>query len=551
MSTNSLSDFRPPIIIDIGTNSIKYSQPILNTCKLAKEVIKERNQKPNSIDPQDEVINANKIFNYKNCIETFQTSTLYNINNDDFINLDYNKKCVHYEPKPKRFQHEAIYAGRIYNFDTWETIINTIGKRELDTDYFNKEQFNETPIILMQDSLSLKELKEQVKVIYNILFEKFKAQYVMICSSGIVNLFSHNLSNGIVVDLGESKTSITPVHNGFANYNNSIHNQFLSGRTITSMMGLLDNNNANDYDIKKMNTTLTYKEYNNKLKLKHDNDENSIPFINEKQNRFGHLNYLYTFPEVFRSMFRDDMRVSHEIIEDFIYSGFNNNNKKFNMRSNIKLYENDKTQSDSNNNNYNKSANYNNIRAINKSNKGLGDQEIKAKIKLVDVNRWKEEINNIYQRNQQKEENSFSSDDDEEVIYDDKNLNYDMYLNEENYLLKKEELNKFRQFSLSHLIANQMKLEFGNDNKNWAKYGNVVFCGGVLNTPGMKQMIEEDMKSVFSKEVNLFFPDIKDCARAFYKGANYMSKLTDLENLMVSRKDYFELGEERLCYNYI
>jgi hypothetical protein len=96
MSTNSLSDFRPPIIIDIGTNSIKFSQPILNTCKLAKEVIKERNQKPNSIDPQDEVINANKIFNYKNCIETFQTSTLYNINNDDSINLDYNKKCVHF-----------------------------------------------------------------------------------------------------------------------------------------------------------------------------------------------------------------------------------------------------------------------------------------------------------------------------------------------------------------------------------------------------------------------------------------------------------------------
>ena len=34
MSSNNYNDYYPPLIIDIGTANVKYSQPILNTCKL-------------------------------------------------------------------------------------------------------------------------------------------------------------------------------------------------------------------------------------------------------------------------------------------------------------------------------------------------------------------------------------------------------------------------------------------------------------------------------------------------------------------------------------
>lgn len=51
--------------------------------------------------------------------------------------------------------------------------------------------------------------------------------------------------------------------------------------------------------------------------------------------------------------------------------------------------------------------------------------------------------------------------------------------------------------------------------------------------------------------MSIRFPDISDASCSFYKGANYLSKLGNLNSLMVSRQEYYEVGKECLGYNYI
>lgn len=54
------------------------------------------------------------------------------------------------------------------------------------------------------------------------------------------------------------------------------------------------------------------------------------------------------------------------------------------------------------------------------------------------------------------------------------------------------------------------------------------------------------------KAVHLYFPnpEINSCC-SYVKGVNYMSKLDNLNSLMVSRQEYYDVGKEFLCYNYI
>ena len=57
MSSNYINDYYPPLIIDIGTANVKYSQPILNTCKLTREVIKTN-------DKEEDIINSLNVMQY-------------------------------------------------------------------------------------------------------------------------------------------------------------------------------------------------------------------------------------------------------------------------------------------------------------------------------------------------------------------------------------------------------------------------------------------------------------------------------------------------------
>jgi len=53
--------------------------------------------------------------------------------------------------------------------------------------------------------------------------------------------------------------------------------------------------------------------------------------------------------------------------------------------------------------------------------------------------------------------------------------------------------------------------------------------------------------------LNLYFPndDEKDTSIAFYKGANYLTKLPDLENIMITKEDYMDHGVENLTYFFV
>ena len=155
MASNYINDYYPPLIIDIGTANVKYSQPILNTCKLTREVIKTN-------DKEEDIINANTIFDYKNCIKsvpiTNYLNKIDNIKDKEIIDFDFSKS------KNRKWSHEPVYGGKIYSFDKWKYIVESIGKSiyEGNKNYFDQELYSETPLIITQDSLHLIDIEKQV-----------------------------------------------------------------------------------------------------------------------------------------------------------------------------------------------------------------------------------------------------------------------------------------------------------------------------------------------------------------------------------------------------
>jgi len=93
--------------------------------------------------------------------------------------------------------------------------------------------------------------------------------------------------------------------------------------------------------------------------------------------------------------------------------------------------------------------------------------------------------------------------------------------------------------------------------KNAEFYSNIFFCGGVLNSHKYPEMIRNLVQKLLSKEnlsqVDLRFSSdkIKDNIYSFYKGANFLSKVENLEDNMISMQDYHENGKERLCIKFI
>lgn len=93
--------------------------------------------------------------------------------------------------------------------------------------------------------------------------------------------------------------------------------------------------------------------------------------------------------------------------------------------------------------------------------------------------------------------------------------------------------------------------------ENAEKYPNILFCGGVLNSPGYPQLIKESVNTLLQNEntrhIDLSFSSdmIKDNIYSFYKGANFMSKVDNIEECMVSMQDYHENGAQRLCIKFM
>jgi actin-related protein len=324
----------------------------------------------------------------------------------------------------------------------------------------------------------------------------------------MLNLFSHNISNGIVVDLGESKTSITPIKNGFALYDNAIRSNFLSGRTMINYINQIKNNDDNNI------TSINLKDYlecRNELIMVDKNEEEYLFDIKN----FLHIPYMYSFPEVFKFIYRKDFMITHNQIRDFINSSNKEENKIKNDESESSLHENEI-------NNFN-DREYIDVNINNNL----------TKVKYLDFDY---KINTIYSQADPK-----------------KNIEKKIFESSNNFV-NKEELSKFRQFSLSHMICSQIEKFVDFDVNNIELYNNIVFTGGILNISNIKNILNEDLKSLIADntdKIKVYFPDISDAALGMYKGCNYISRLDNLKDLLITRDLYNEVGYENLCYNYI
>lgn len=472
MSTSKYNDLHPPIIIDIGSKTTKYVHQFHYTNIPTEQVSSDKNKAHNSNESN---IDPNKEFDKYSHVKTFETNVC---NSESELKSEctfkYKKTFVLREKQKNYFLNEGLFADDIMKWsEFWEDKIKKIQND------IGENDFNETPLIIMHDSVNSEKFQEKVKKMYDILFNKFHAQYVMICSSAMVNLFSYNITDGIVVDLGDSKTSITSVRDGFTKYSNNIHVPLLSGRTITAVAAIQKKNK--DFT----DTTIDYESYNCEEKEKIHSYDNSYK---NKDNLFGCLNYLYLYPEEFRSIFQKTK----------------SNNSFLYFLNDLQTYDEEKR-----------------------------NRMISAKYKSKQIL--------SFGRN-----DSFLLEEKKDA-YDD--MFIENSLNGENKLIKENALSYGRQYSLSHLIANQIKMEYGEEMKRDV---DIVFCGGVLETPDIIEMIKNDLNSSIEMEnIHLHFPDTKKAHVAFTKGANYLSKLTGIENLMISKSDFNELGEEKMCFNYV
>ena len=160
MSNINFYDNFPSLFIDIGTESVKFTQPILTTTTLTKEIIKQNNNTKLSNNENDfdsfNIVNSNTIFDYKkninklsiiDAIRYFEEEDDGDINYDEKITYDlyYNTYL-----RTKNFSFEPIFSGLFQNFLSFETILNNIGNKIYKEKYFSNEKFKETPLIITQ-----------------------------------------------------------------------------------------------------------------------------------------------------------------------------------------------------------------------------------------------------------------------------------------------------------------------------------------------------------------------------------------------------------------
>ena len=212
------------------------------------------------------------------------------------------------------------------------------------------------------------------------------------------------------------------------------------------------------------------------------------------------FNYLYFFPEVFKYHMSQD-RFNYINIFDFILKK-NNDPRRFNTREEFNVpFE-------------------------------------KNKIDPLDFFN----LSNIY-----------LYDDEYKDSFERKLLKY------ETEFIKTIELKKFRNLSLGHTIIYTIDKLISSDVFNTDKYLNLICTGGVCNTRNFINMLNEDVQSLltnnkdFNNEnyIKIVNSKYNDYACSFYKGANIISKLPDLENIMISRQNYFDCGSDNLSFCYI
>jgi hypothetical protein len=116
---------------------------------------------------------------------------------------------------------------------------------------------------------------------------------------------------------------------------------------------------------------------------------------------------------------------------------------------------------------------------------------------------------------------------------------------------------KRQRCSISSTILTIMENLIFDKFKNAENYSHILFCGGVLNSYRYPEMIKNSVFQLLSEDnisqVDIKFSsdNIKDNVYSFYKGANFLSKLDNLEDTMISMQEYHENGKERLSLKFL
>jgi actin-related protein len=568
MSSKAI-DYQPPLMIDIGSDKVKYAQPIMNPFAISQSLRKDKknkqeisNKQTTRHDSEEINVNPDSIFDFNLFLDSFpsilgvidpqeDTDTfnklrkMYNINDFREIlkipELESIKKnkinyCMDYhygsnDNKYNKFGYEPIWGGVVDDgWKRWKNLIERIGECQFSKYNFLNNQFSETPIVLTQHALPFSTLKSQVKKMYEIMFEDYKAPSILLCSQAMLNLISNNLSSGIVVDLGESCTHITPVKQGFTLYDSAVISNFISGRTVSSLMGIYmksnkslnaeKNPNQNENILNDLATSealeIGLEEYlHSKFKkekevqcyLKNKNekyDPDEYKYMDPNilmPKELSTFHYLYSFPEVYKWLFssrnyQDDfsdyqlVNANFKTTINFIFD--NKLNKKFNERDRLGT---------------NTFSQFDNLQVLPYSaqSKDSLEKDILSRITT--------------------------------------------YLN-------KEELGRFRQLSMSHMVVSTFEKLLSQDILNAGKFVNIILTGGCMNSPNFASVILDDFMSLVKfSEHDVKFKYVKnyevDQALNFYKGTNYLAKIDNLDSIMISKQDYFDFGADYLCYNYI
>jgi actin-related protein len=290
MSNHYLSDYQPPIIIDVGTDRVKFAQSLLNPQSISKQ-LREAEKKNGTSENFSFPLNPNTIFEldiFVDSIPTIIASSLNNNKENSYYMTKYSEQMKISDPTERKIKNYELFCEKLKNefnndpnlnidlsllykssssgnnlnhqqitsefgkfenidmfwggqirqseLENWKEVISTVGKMKLQNHNFLNKCLSETPIILTQKALPYDILKDQNMKIFEILFEEYKCPYAMISSLGVLNAYSQNIESGIIIDMGESGTNITVVKDGFTMYNDSIFLPFLSGRNINCLL---------------------------------------------------------------------------------------------------------------------------------------------------------------------------------------------------------------------------------------------------------------------------------------------------------------------------
>ncbi len=290
MSNHYLTDYQPPIIIDVGTDRVKFAQSLLNPQSISKQ-LREAERKNGTSENFSFPLNPNTIFEldiFVDSIPTIIASSLNNNKENSYYMTKYSEQMKISDPTERKIKNYELFCEKLKNefnndpnlnidlsllykssssgnnlnhqqitsefgkfenidmfwggqirqseLENWKEVISTVGQMKLQNHNFLNKCLSETPIILTQKALPYDILKDQNMKIFEILFEEYKCPYAMISSLGVLNAYSQNIESGIIIDMGESGTNITVVKDGFTMYNDSIFLPFLSGRNINCLL---------------------------------------------------------------------------------------------------------------------------------------------------------------------------------------------------------------------------------------------------------------------------------------------------------------------------